>query len=167
MPSLPACLPACLQFAGAYGMTTLYGLLPPVMAWQLRQKMRARAPEQQQQQQQAQQQQAQPAAAQPAAAQRHQRQPRWRQQPHEEMVPGGAPVLAGMFSAAVVIGASRLAADVGLTSGGGPDTPVGMAASLVEAALRNPGALPQAMLALVQGSGPLAVLALLQGTPVL
>jgi hypothetical protein len=37
------------------------------------------------------------------------------------MVPGGQPVLAGMFSMAMVIEVSRLAADAGLT--GGPTHP--------------------------------------------
>lgn len=161
-------------------MTTLYGLLPPLMAWQLRRKLQPKDQEdgtgaaeavQRLQQQWQPTKLSEPAAAQPAAAgqQEQQRmpaeapQPWWQQQQHEEMVPGGMPVLAGLFSAAVVIGVSRLAADAGLTSGSGSDTPAGMAIAFVEAARHNPGMLPEAMLALLQGTAPLSVLALLQG----
>jgi hypothetical protein len=83
-----------LQIAGGYFMTLLYGVLPPLMAWQLRKKM---------------------------LASKQQQQPQQQQQQHEEMVPGGQPVLAGMFSMAMVIELSRLAADAGLT--GGPTHP--------------------------------------------
>lgn len=114
-------------------MTLLYGILPPLMAWQLRDKLQAKATKAGQ------------AAAGGAAdaAQSLRCQPRpagqargavpltaratnqpavpWWQLQHDEMVPGGQPVLAGMFSAACLIGLSRLAADAGLT--GGPGNP--------------------------------------------
>ena len=113
-------------------MTLLYGLLPPLMAWQLRQKLRSR-------QAAADRDRAAPASA---AAERlqgplqEQQQLWWRQ--HEDMVPGGLPVLGAMFGAACVIEVSRLADDAGLTGGpgnatlqarGGPDggTSEGMA----------------------------------------
>lgn len=117
-----------LAFAGGYGMTLLYGLLPPLMAWQLRSKLRSRqrpaaaahaasAPpaeaavgrvQEQWLAQSAQQDEA-PHEAPP-------RQPWWRQQ-HEEMVPGGAPVLAGLFVAAVAVIEQRFVIDAGLDSG--------------------------------------------------
>ena len=107
-----------LQIAGGYFMTLLYGVLPPLMAWQLRKKMVATKQQQ--------------AAEDGGALQPQQQQQSWlqaqpkqpqqqQQQQHEEMVPGGQPVLAGMFSMAMVIEVSRLAADAGLT--GGPTHP--------------------------------------------
>ncbi len=110
-------------------MTLLYGVLPPLMAWQLRDKLRGSAQQQQQQQQQQQHRQGSraetssapgPGLADPQAQQA----PWWQQaqQAHEELVPGGAPVLAGLFCAATAIGLSRLAADAGLLTGGHPSS---------------------------------------------
>lgn len=130
----PLCLPS-LQIAGGYFMTLLYGILPPLMAWQLREKLQGQptkagqaaigsgaadqlpgAPALQPVQQQRL-----PAAREggaPPPPARPEQQPWWRQQ-HEEMVPGGLPVLASMFSVACLIEISRLAADAGLTGGSG------------------------------------------------
>lgn len=98
----------CVQFAGAYFMTLLFGILPPVMAWQLRAKAQARREQQPAPLQHA-------AATDPEAAQAPQ--PWWQQ--HVDMVPGGAPLLAGLFSAALAIQLSKLAADAGLMGEGG------------------------------------------------
>ncbi len=130
------------QIAGGYFMTLLYGVLPPLMAWKLREKLHGRAghtrPHRQGHTAKAGQATAGDRAPPPAAAQRlpPPQQPTqlaveaaehtvqapqkalWRQQ-HEEMVPGGLPMLAGMFSAACLIEVSRLAADAGLTGGPG------------------------------------------------
>lgn len=62
-------------------MTLLYGLLPPVMAWQLRARRAAAA-----------------GPASPEGA---------------PFVPGGTPVLAGMFGLATAIELSHVAADLG------------------------------------------------------
>lgn len=89
-------------------MTLLFGILPPVMAWQLRAKAQTRREQQ-------------PTAQQPAAAAEQEAaqvpQPWWQQ--HVDMVPGGAPLLAGLFSAALAIQLSKLAADAGLMGEGG------------------------------------------------
>ena len=108
--SLPAftCVPSLVaQFAGAYFMTLLYGVLPPVMVWQLRRKAQHRREQQ-------------PEVAAPAGEARGAWQPPqpWWQQ-HSDMVPGGAPLLAGLFSAAVAIQLSKLALDAGLVGEGG------------------------------------------------
>lgn len=103
--ALPAtCLP---QFAGAYFMTLLFGILPPVMAWQLRRKAQSRREQQ-------------PPPLRAAPAQQEAAgtaQPWWQQ--HADMVPGGPPLLAGLFSAALAIQLSKLAADAGLIGEGG------------------------------------------------
>ena len=89
-------------------MTVLFGILPPVMAWQLRRKAQRRREQQ-------------PEAPLAAAGTEQEdagvAQPWWQQ--HADMVPGGAPLLAGLFSAALAIQLSKLAADASLTSEGG------------------------------------------------
>lgn len=124
-----------LEFAGAYFMTLLFGILPPVMAWQLRRKAQSRREQQ-------------PPPLRAAPAQQEAAgtaQPWWQQ--HADMVPGGPPLLAGLFSAALAIQLSKLAADAGLIGEGG-----GFVQPLVEAALK-PSDLPGAVLALLQGTG--------------
>lgn len=115
-------------------MTLLYGVLPPVMAWQLRAKVQAKRQQQVAPPQPPQPQPQSPASAAEAAVERLQQQwppagpaepapgagrrpelPWWRQQ-HDEMVPGGAPVLAGLFVAAVAVIQQRILADTGLSS---------------------------------------------------
>ncbi|PRW20529.1 tyrosine-specific transport -like [Chlorella sorokiniana] len=126
-----------LEFAGAYFMTLLFGILPPVMAWQLRRKAQSRREQQ-------------PGARRAALEEEEAAgvaQPWWQQ--HADMVPGGAPLLAGLFSVALAIQLSKLAADAGLTSEGG-----GFVQPLVEAALK-PSELPGAVLALLHGTAPL------------
>lgn len=148
LPFLPS--PSVLQLAGGYFMTLLFGILPPVMAWQLRTKLAAKrggtapgtaaqstagtpgshastspallgsgevllpavnAPSS--------------AAGTAAAGAQGQQQRQARGQPwwqlHEEMVPGGTLVLGGLFSAAMFIELSRLAADLGSLAGSGSD----------------------------------------------
>lgn len=104
-----------LTTAGAYGMTLLYGCMPPLMAWQ------QRAQRQRQAQQQAQRAPGRGRAR--AATRQHQQQGSpadlW-------MVPGGQPVLAGMLAVAVALEVSRLATDMGLSLGGGQPTLEGM-----------------------------------------
>jgi hypothetical protein len=130
-------------------MTLLFGILPPVMAWQLRKKLAAKHGG------------TSPGAAQStagtpaihagsspaalgsgevllptvtvpssaagtaAAAVQGQQLRQARGQPwwqlHEEMVPGGTLVLGGLFSAAMFIELSRLAADLGSLAGSGSD----------------------------------------------
>lgn len=88
-------------------MTLLFGILPPVMAWQLRRKAQSRREQQPQTLRAA------PAQQEAAGA----AQPWWQQ--HADMVPGGGPLLAGLFSAALAIQLSKLAADAGLIGEGG------------------------------------------------
>lgn len=122
-----------LENASAPLMTLLYGVLPPIMAWQLRRKLQGRL-----QQRPGGEPDAAPTAAEAAVDSLQQQwllrpeeavqdgaqpqalpcQPWWRVQ-HEEMVPGGAPVLACLFSAAFAIALSRLAVATGLASGDG------------------------------------------------
>ncbi|KAL4459158.1 hypothetical protein ABPG75_014023 [Micractinium tetrahymenae] len=142
-----------LEIAGGYFMTLLYGILPPLMAWQLRHKLQGKATQageaaksgaaavQRAEQRQR------PVELAGGAAERSAQPPLpwWRQQ-HEEMVPGGLPVLAGMFSAACLIEFSRLAADAGLTGGPGNAAVQGA----IEAALHSPAAASEAMMALLQ-----------------
>jgi hypothetical protein len=109
-------------------MTLLYGILPPVMAWQLRRKAQADQPSSA----------ASAASEQPSDAAGHADvvAPWWRRpspadvpQPQsaaaggfrqQAMVPGGPVMLASLFSAAVAIEVSRLAADAGqLATAGG------------------------------------------------
>ncbi|KAL4427144.1 hypothetical protein ABPG77_001148 [Micractinium sp. CCAP 211/92] len=160
-----------LEIAGGYFMTLLYGVLPPLMAWKLREKLHGRAghtrPHRQGHTAKAGHATAGDRAPPPAAAQRlpPPQQPTqlaveaaehtvqapqkalWRQQ-HEEMVPGGLPMLAGMFSAACLIEVSRLAADAGLTGGPGNEALQGA----IEAALHSPAAASEAMMALLQAA---------------
>lgn len=109
------------QAAGAYGMTLLYGVVPPLMAWQLRRLQAASST-------------AMPPspAAQPAAA------PWWEAQLREAgpFVPGGTPVLAGMLAVALVIGAGRIGSDLGveLDLGGVTSQLVSLAGAAVPAA---------------------------------
>lgn len=153
-----------LEIAGGYFMTLLYGILPPLMAWQLREKLQGQptkagqaaigsgaadqlpgAPALQPVQQQRL-----PAAREggaPPPPARPEQQPWWRQQ-HEEMVPGGLPVLASMFSVACLIEISRLAADAGLTGGSGNAALQGA----IQAALHSPAAASEAMMALLQAA---------------
>lgn len=173
-PCQPACLPFFLplQIAGAYFMTLLYGVVPPLMAWQLREKLKNKAAALPATPQQAalidagseashlqqatgkaaavvevvQQQQWQTQQGEQPGPQQAQQQPWWRLQ-HEEMVPGGLPVLAGLFSAACTIELSRLAADASHLASGPGRLAVQQA---VEVALHSPVAASEAMMALLQ-----------------
>lgn len=84
-------------------MTLLYGVVPPLMAWQLRCKSSsapAGAPT--------------PAPAPSSAAAGWLPAGRAGRQFVSPYVPGGTPVLAGMLAVAMTIGAGRIAADMGL-----------------------------------------------------
>ncbi|KAI3424069.1 hypothetical protein D9Q98_009432 [Chlorella vulgaris] len=177
-----------LQLAGGYFMTLLFGILPPVMAWQLRTKLAAKhggtapgtaaqstagmpgshastspallgsgevllpavnAPSS--------------AAGTAAAGAQGQQQRQARGQPwwqlHEEMVPGGTLVLGGLFSAAMFIELSRLAADLGSLAGSGSDGSGGQPGhvqSLVEAFLLSPSTPEAAADAISQVTAALA-----------
>lgn len=95
----PGSFLAVLSVAGGYGMTLLYGLLPPMMAWKLREQNSSSSPV--------------PSSivgggasssstAVPASGS------------EEEMVPGGKPVLAILFGMAAAVEVGRLLTDVGL-----------------------------------------------------
>lgn len=90
--------------AGAYGLTLLYGLLPPLMAWQLRGR------------QQAQQQRDGTGGAAVAAAGRGAAAAVAVAGAAEPgpLVPGGTPVLAAVFAVVAAITLGRVAADLGL-----------------------------------------------------
>jgi tyrosine-specific transport protein len=84
----PGAFLAVLSVAGGYGMTALYGLMPPLMAWRLRQADEARA-----------------AVVPPTAAAAPALQPRPR------LMPGGVPALAGVLAGATGVGFTRVAVD--------------------------------------------------------
>lgn len=108
----PDAFVAVLSVAGGYGMTLLYGVLPPLMAWSLRGQAageQARAAQAQAQQQE---EGAGRGRGSGAALSSSSLPPVF-----EPMVPGGAPVLAALLAAAVAIEVSRAAADAGLTLG--------------------------------------------------
>jgi hypothetical protein len=109
-----------LQVAGAYGLTLLYGLLPPLMAWQLRHQ-------QQEQQQQARHSHGAAASGPPAATSIASAQTPGGAKPLAQtgsaedvsgesspLVPGGFPVLAGMLAVVGAMTAGRVSADLGL-----------------------------------------------------
>jgi tyrosine-specific transport protein len=89
----PGSFVAALNAAGGYGMTALYGLLPPLMAWRLReQQLRATAD----------------AGSDDALP-----------SPSALRLPGGRAALAGLTAAAAAVEVGRLAEDVGSSGGGG------------------------------------------------
>ena len=104
VPLHPLLLP---QYASSYGMVTLYGLMPPLMAWRLRARQEAegRSPAR--------------GVARSGRGGGLAGAATWAAslaQPGSggAFVPGGTPVLAGMLAVAAVIGWGRLAADLGL-----------------------------------------------------
>eukprot|EP00887_Chlorella_sp_A99_P006995 scaffold2.g6995.t1 len=108
----PGSFMGMLTVAGAYGMTLLYGCLPPLMAWRQRAAREAAQP-------------GAPArgaraarrAAPPPAPATGGWQAGWEADGLLQMVPGGQPVLAALLSAAVGLEVSRLVADFGLPLG--------------------------------------------------
>jgi tyrosine-specific transport protein len=92
----PGAFLAVLSIAGGYGMTALYGVMPPVMAWKLRKQMQRSSDDH-------------------ILSQLEVSTTNITSSPspssYESMVPGGMPALAGVFAAAVGVGLSRVAAD--------------------------------------------------------
>lgn len=90
---------SALQVAGAYGLTFLYGLLPPLMAWQLRQRQQRAAR----------------TAGAAARGMGGQGLPAHGGCSAEgPLVPGGAPVLAAILVVVGAITVGRIASDLGL-----------------------------------------------------
>ncbi len=92
----------CLQACGAFGMTLLYGVVPPLMAWQLRARLST-------------------AEGTPAASSKRGQhtEPSWATAWAQgaqggPFVPGGTPMLAGMLAVALMIFGGHLASDVGV-----------------------------------------------------
>lgn len=74
----PDAFMSTLSAAGGYGMTLLYGLLPPVMLWALRSRVGQSS-----------------------------------MMAHQVLVPGGRPVLGGLFAIASLVAVNRIGADMG------------------------------------------------------
>lgn len=101
----PGAFLAVLSIAGGYGMTALYGVMPPVMAWKLREQLQLSDEKSQQLGTTT------TTHTSKINSSTHGSISSTSPSSYTSMMPGGMPALAGVFAAAVGVGLSRVAAD--------------------------------------------------------